>query len=541
MSVEFRQRTPGDYARIVWRRKWMILLPAVAIAFAVALVVWRLADVYESRTLLIVRPASISTSSIVPQLSDSDLTIRINNIGQEVVSRTSLQPLIETHNLYAEERRRGEPMESLVERMRTSDIKIEINKSRDEITNGFYLSFRARDPRTAQAVAAQLASKYVTAQTKAASEESALTKDFFQQKLEQAKQELDAIDRERLQFMQQNLTTLPSQGDALIGQLSGLREQQKTLITEIGRLGDQRTSLGNLLGDLTKARESEIMDVAEQVGDPKSTLPYAELLKRKTQLEAEKQSLITTFRPKAPEVVAVQNQLDSVQREMNEMIEEGKRKVEDKRKQLKGRVDPRLNSYRSDIARYESEIGRQQKILAQTEAQISDIERRINGVPGSEVGLEALNRKYQSAKASYDDLLTQSQKANTLADVSASAQGESIAVFDAANMPEKPVAPNRPMLMLLGLLAGLGAGIAAAVLFEVPRLLTIQTTEDAEHYTGLPVLVSLPNLLTPREERRLKARRLAFAVAGIAATVVSVPLLAYALKFSRIIEVFAKG
>src|SRR2546421_6201731 len=45
-------------------------------------------------TLLTVRPASISTS-VVPQLSDSDLTIRINNITQEVTSRSTLEPMIE--------------------------------------------------------------------------------------------------------------------------------------------------------------------------------------------------------------------------------------------------------------------------------------------------------------------------------------------------------------------------------------------------------------------------------------------------------------
>jgi len=71
------------------------------------------------------------------------------------------------------------------------------------------------------------------------------------------------------------------------------------------------------------------------------------------------------------------------------------------------------------------------------------------------------------------------------------------------------------------------------------RLLTIQTSEDAEHYTGLPVLVSLPNMLTPREERRLKLRRATLAVAGIAATIISVPALYVVLRLTRVIEIFA--
>ncbi|PYS96500.1 MAG: hypothetical protein DMF65_12950, partial [Acidobacteria bacterium] len=123
---------------MIWRRKWLIVLPTVAVAVAVAWVVWRLPDVYESTTLLTVRPASISTS-VVPQLSDSDLTIRINNITQEVTSRSTLEPMIERYNLYAVERRRGASMDELVERMRTKDIKISLNTSRNEVTNGFFL------------------------------------------------------------------------------------------------------------------------------------------------------------------------------------------------------------------------------------------------------------------------------------------------------------------------------------------------------------------------------------------------------------------
>jgi uncharacterized protein involved in exopolysaccharide biosynthesis len=103
MSAEFRQRTPGEYAQMVWRRKWLIVLPTLVVTLAVAWVVSKLPNVYESTTLLTVRPASISTN-IVQQLSDNDLTVRINNIGQEVTSRSSLEPIINRYNLYPVER-----------------------------------------------------------------------------------------------------------------------------------------------------------------------------------------------------------------------------------------------------------------------------------------------------------------------------------------------------------------------------------------------------------------------------------------------------
>ena len=538
MSAEFRQRTPGEYAQILWRRKWLIILPTIAVAVAVAWVVLRLPDVYESTTLLTVRPATISTSAVA-QLRDDDLTVRINNIGQEVVSRTSLEPLIVRYNLYSVERRRGEPMETLVEDMRMRDISVKINTTRDDITNGFFLSFRGPDPKTTQAVTAELATKYVNAQTAAKTNESAQTKQFFEEKLRQAKEELDAIDRQRLQFMMSNVQSLPSTAPGLIAQLAGLREQQKALINEVGRLRDQRTMLTTQLGDLSKQRNQEIMNIAEAIGDPKATLGYAELVNRKAQLEAEKQNLLTTLRPKHPDVVSVQNQISSVQKQMNEMVDDNKRRIEEKRKQLEAQTDPRVNSIKYNLDLVKGEIARQEKELAQAGGYIATIDQRIGSVPGAEVGLEAINREYLSKKAVYDDLLKDKQKAELIADVNVNQQGETIAVIDPANLSQQPVAPQRPLLMLLGLALGLSVGVALVALVEVPRLLTIQTTEDAEHYTGLPVLVTLPMLLTPREERRLKARRLLFATAGIIITVASIPALALVLKLTRVFEIFA--
>ena len=66
--------------------------------------------------------------------------------------------------------------------------------------------------------------------------------------------------------------------------------------------------------------------------------------------------------------------------------------------------------------------------------------------------------------------------------------------------------------------------------------MTIQTVEDARHYTSLPVLVSVPELLTAREERRRKVRRMTLATASVAASVVSVPALALLLKLTHVFE-----
>jgi uncharacterized protein involved in exopolysaccharide biosynthesis len=68
MSAEFRQRKPSEYLKILQRRKWLVILPTIAITIAVAYVVYRLPDVYESSTLIVVRPSTLP-KNVVPTVT----------------------------------------------------------------------------------------------------------------------------------------------------------------------------------------------------------------------------------------------------------------------------------------------------------------------------------------------------------------------------------------------------------------------------------------------------------------------------------------
>ena len=534
MSVQFRQRTPGEYARIIWKRKWLIILPMIAIASAVTWVVLRLPDVYESTTLIVVKPSSIPTAVVATQ-SDEALTRQLTAISQEVNSRSSLQPIVERYRLYEVERMRGEPMESVIDRMR-KDIKVELNTTRNDITNGFNLTYRGRDPKTTQQVTADLASKFVNAQADASSRVGRSTKEFFEQQLARKKEELDAIAQRRLDFMRGNLSNLPDGAQSLGNQLTALYERQKALLSEMGRSRDQQSLLNQRLGDIEKQREQEIDNIIEEGNDPKKSPEYLQLAQRADALKAEVVNMKQTLKPANPDLIKKEQELADVQHQMQEAIAEGKQRAEEKRKRYESYIDPRLNTVKYELEFSKGEVARLQKMLNDTSVQISELQQRINEIPGVQVGLEALTQEYKTAQESYDRMRETQQKNVIISDITSSQQGESIAVVDQANLPERPVAPKRPMLIMLGLMLGLGAGLALAAAFEVPRLLTIQTTSDAEHYTGLPVLVAVPELMTPQEARRVPRRRLILVTAGIILTIVSIPALAYALKLTNIFD-----
>jgi polysaccharide biosynthesis transport protein len=539
MSVEFRQRKPAEYGRILWRRKWLIVLPALAVSAAVTAVVWRLPNVYQSTSLLMVRPSTLA-QGIAPQLSDDELTIRINQIGQKVFSRTTLEPLIINQNLYAADRRRGEPMESLVERMRTKDIKVEVSQSRNDITNGFQLSFRGPTPQVARDVTQRLASAYTNEQLSLETEGAASQLRFVEEQLRQAREELATVDKQRLDYLQQNLPNLPTSEAGLVQRLTGLYEQQKAYVSELGRLRDQRTAVSTQIGTIQKVDAERIGDLSEEITDPKTTLAWAELSKQESELEQAVEAMSAGgLRPKNPDRAAKQQELDAVQRRKQRMLDEWQEKIDQKRQRLEGRTNPQLVQANNSLRLIEGEIARQERQLEQTRAAIGELEARVNRIPAASVGLSAIEREYQTKKAAYDDLLEKQQKAKLQKGAADEAQAATIQVIDPANLPAKPVAPNRPLLVAFGLALGLGVGLLFAAAFEVPRLLTIQTAEDARHYTSLPVLVTVPELLTPREQRRRRARRAALAFAGVLAAVIGAPALAALLWFTHVLELLA--
>src|SRR6185295_16008905 len=313
MSVDFRQRKPSEYLKILRRRKWFIILPTIAITAAVSWVVYKLPDVYESTTLIVVKPSTLPTAIVTT--GPDDLTRQLTSITQVVTSRSSLESLVDKYDLYKSERMRGEPMENVIQMMR-EDTKVTPNTSRNDITNGFNISYRYRDARTTQAIAAELAAKYINAQTSNLSSSAQSARTFIDNQVNQARATLNEVDKQLLDFKSQHVGELPSEAQALFNQLTGLREEQKALIADVGRLQDRRAAATSQLTTIKAARAQAIANAAEDTTDPKTTLAYSQLVTRKAALQGELTRMKQELREKHPDVIAKQKEIDQVQEYM---------------------------------------------------------------------------------------------------------------------------------------------------------------------------------------------------------------------------------
>src|SRR5690554_2843375 len=107
--------TLEDLARILWTRKWLIVIPVVAIAAGTFLWARSLPDRYRSTTTVLIVPQRVPRNFVQPTVTAS-VAQRLQSISQQILSRPRLERLIEEFNLYEEERQ-TRLMDDIVDQM----------------------------------------------------------------------------------------------------------------------------------------------------------------------------------------------------------------------------------------------------------------------------------------------------------------------------------------------------------------------------------------------------------------------------------------
>jgi uncharacterized protein involved in exopolysaccharide biosynthesis len=550
MSVEFRQRTAGEFIQALKRRKWFILLPVLTMTMAIGYVVYKLPSVYESKTILTVKPPTIS-EKVVQSLTDEDLSQRLQTINTEVLSRNSLEPMVQKYELFKLEKDAGMDMALIIEKM-GKNIIVEVDKSDDgeQKVASFSIKYRDRSPEAARNVTAELASKYVNAQVLQSTQTAETTREFLENQLNLARKTLDDKDKERLDIMMQNVDILPEAVQGLIAQREGLQTREETiakdkqnLLSEKGRLNDSIRYLNSQERMLEDVNEKQAELQESQVNRIEDTPAYAQLVQKRAELGAKLEKLKISLREKHPDVISAKNDLQKIEDEIGALSKNSQRRVTDFKKAtaLKSEVQKKnveLEKQRteSQIAQIDQQILRKDEEMRQNAAQITIIDEKINASPNVKVALEGINTQYQSAKTTYDELLKKKNDATLQVDRESNAQGETVRVVDAANLPTSPVAPKRYLLTGMGAAIGLLIGLLLAGAFEIPRLFKIQNIEDAKHYTGLPVLASVPPLLSYNEKAWRARSHWMKVLTGTAAAITAIPIIVMILQATHVFE-----
>ena len=123
--------------------------------------------------------------------------------------------------------------------------------------------------------------------------------------------------------------------------------------------------------------------------------------------------------------------------------------------------------------------------------------------PQLEAELSQLNRDYEIQRKNYEQLVTRRESAVLTGNLDSAVGGADFRLIDPPRASSKPVAPNRAILLPLGLLLAIAGGFLAAFAASQVRPVFFDG-KSLRDVTGLPVL-GIVSLL-PNEARNVQDR-----------------------------------
>jgi polysaccharide chain length determinant protein (PEP-CTERM system associated) len=462
-----------------------------------------LPSVYQSTTLVMVTPQKHPANYIQPSVTTS-VEDRIRTITEQILSRTSLERIIKEFNLYAASRGGVSMMEDRVDRLR-KNINVGAGPATARARRGdadvFRLSFESGNPDIAMKVASRLASLLIEENLRSREQVAMGTTSFIDAETQRLKKELD--DQEELvnRYKADHRFELPEQLTANLTTLDHVRADLQNNMLRLSSLKERKETLEKNLaeGDTT---------LVEVTGAQGTGLVQKS---RSEQLAI----LLSQYSEKHPDVVRLKQEIEAVEGgEKSSGDETASSPTVPGANRLRQTLQKQINDLTVEI----NSLQAKNDLLRN---QIAAQQTRVDNTPIRSIELAKVSRSHDITLKKYQDLLAKGLESQLSENMEKKQKGEQIQIVDPANYPQKPVRPNRPLVILIGVVGALVGAFALAFALENLQL-SFKRPDEFEGYIDIPVLAAVPAIAT---RGRLLQRRRAqgiLVLASVATLVVGV-------------------
>lgn len=486
--------SPQDLIDIVRRRWWVFLLPVVVIFVLALAVVMRLPATYLSSGTILIEGQQIP-DSLVKTTVDGDAKERIGVVRRLVMTRENLLGIIDTFNLFPQERTRLSDGE-LIGRLR-SGISIQTLSSpgsKKSKSVAFSVSYESSSPDTAYAVADELVRLFLAENFRTRTERASETTAFLSNEADNLKAELDQIEAGIAEYKQRHADALPEHLKLHMDMLERVQTGLDDLQLEIKSAQDELRFL-----DVEKAAVTAGMD-AEGVA---ILTPGQEL----TKAESELRRLQGLYSDKHPDVRRQRAIVASLENKVQQELSEQSSMSEEERQLLESadgnidvaRIEARMKSVRERIDTLEGRaVELEQKQLS--------LEEIVLRTPEVQRGLAILTRDYENTEKKFKEVTSKAMEARMAQALEEDEQAERFTVIDPPVRPDAPYKPNRKKLLLLAFVAA--CVIGAGVVFILEMLdRKIRGPRGVERLLGETPLIVIPYVTVETDSDALKVYR----------------------------------
>lgn len=515
----------ADIAKIARRRLWLIVIPP-AITTMVALVYSStIPNVYQSDMLIAIDPQRVPDAfvrSTVTLATD----LRVEAITVQVLSRTALQQMIETLDLYKVERQTM-PLEDVVARMR-SNIQIRLERPRPQwgqpaSPTAFHVLFTYPDPQMATQVTQLIGSRYVAQNVRDRGALAGATNRFLESQLEESRSKLAAQERALEAFRQRHGPELPTQMQYNMQSQMNAQMQAQTLAESLARDRDRRQMLDRLYREALNdpAPPPSVPTGGQGDAADETALANASFRQQLTAARENLERLERRYRPEHPDVTRARRLIAELEPKAADEAAAASRQIERPadapREAIAGDAVRResLRQMQAEIESLSRQIAFKESEERRVRTEVDEFQRRLEAVPGLESQWTALTRDYETLQANYRDLLAKSSAAQLSLNLEEQEISERFRIVDPAGVPVRPLPAVRARVNAAGLAIGLLLGLAIVALLEL-RDASFRSDTDVIDSLALPVLATVPSIQTRADRQRSVRRRWAYSAAGVA-------------------------
>jgi polysaccharide chain length determinant protein (PEP-CTERM system associated) len=503
-----------EWARAIWRRRWIGLTVAWMVALAIWVAVLALPDRYEASARVFVD----ARSSLRPVLEgiaiQEDYESQLSLVREALLSRPQLEAVARKTNLDARVTTPAQ-MDNLItglqKQIQVVAVQTEVQRGQSDTI--YTITYQHPNREKSVEVVRTLLNDFQEGTLSGNRSGSEQAQVFLNEQIESLEKRLQDSEERLAEFKKRNVGMIPGErGDyfaRMDKQMSGLQEAQTRMAVALSRRAELQhqldTSRAYLPGTAVLSNS-----VAMAATPPDVTL-------RRQEAEQRLEELLLRYTDKHPEVIAVRRNLEELKaREAAELAELQKGGMGTGAIRSLS-ANPVYQQIQSQLNQTQVEIASLQGEVVQHQAEISDLRRFVDQAPEIEQEFSRLNRDYTVTKEQYNQLVARREQAR-VSDDAARTGIVDFKVIEPPRAANEPAAPKRPMLILAGLVVALGAGLVLA-LFPHYFSPTFGGTAALASSIGLPVIGSISAIKTDMngERDRLDARRAAYALGALVA------------------------
>jgi polysaccharide chain length determinant protein (PEP-CTERM system associated) len=485
--------------RGMWLHRWLGLAVAWVVALAAAIAIFATPDQYQASARIYVDTDSVLKPLLSGLIVQANTEQQVAILSRTLISRPNVEKLIRMADLDLNLKSAHEK-EALIERV-TKTLKIK-GVGRDNL---YTLEYLDADPEKARRVVQSLTTIFVESSLGSKSGDTDSARKFIDEQVGIYQKKLEEAENRLKQFKLQNL-------DLHLDDNRGVGAR----ITEVG------TQLSQARLELREAENARDAIKRQLVGEEPVLLPDMPGMESSVSIpeidgrvEAQKRNLdalLQRFTDQHPDVLGTRRIINDLEEQKRQEIAARKKAAAANPAVASVNANPFYQQMKVSLSETEARIAALRARVAEYDSRYRRSVEILKVSPQIEAEFTQMNRDYAVHKKNYDDLIQRRESAAISEGMSAVSGVADFRLIDPPRASQKPVAPDRLMLLPLALLAALGLGLAGSFAASQLRPTFFESSTLIE-ISGLPLLGVVSRQVTPAARHLERKTRVRFWIA----------------------------